>query len=104
MEVLLIHKPIGVLPPEAWTAIMEIGKKAEANPGEVVPGGKLMVSYSARALSTIVCLWEVPSVEAMMPALEQLNMLGLDTDIIPVEKTAVSIPKFEQALKAMQAK
>ena len=104
MEVLLIHKPIGMLPPEAWAGIMEIGKKAEANPGALVPGAKLTASYTARALSTIVCLWEVPSVEAMMPALEQLNMLGLETDIIPVEKTSVSIPKFEQFLKSMQAK
>ena len=104
MEVLLIHKPMGLLPPEAWTAIMEMAKKAEANAGELVPGAKLMASYSARALSTIVCLWEVPSVEAMMPALEQLNMLGLETDIIPVEKTSVSSPKFEQFLKSMQAK
>jgi hypothetical protein len=104
MEVLLIHKPIGLLPPEAWAGILEMGKKIDADPGAIVPGGKLMAAYSARTLSTIICLWEVPSVEAMMPALEQLNMLGLDTDIIPVEKTAVSIPKFEQFLKSMQTK
>ena len=104
MEVMLIHKPIGLLPPEAWTALMEMAKKANTNAGEIVPGAKLMASYSARGLSTIFCLWEVPSVEAMMPAVEQMSMLGLDTDIIPVEKTSVSIPKFEQFLKAMQAK
>ena len=42
MEVLLIHKPRGVMPPEMMAATMEIGKKIVANPGEVVPGGKLI--------------------------------------------------------------
>ena len=31
MEVQLIHKPIGMLPPEAWAASIECGKKLEAN-------------------------------------------------------------------------
>ena len=104
MEVLLIHKPIGMLPPESWAALTEIGKKLDTNPGELVPGGKLIAAYAARALSMIICLWEVPSVDALMPTLEQMNMLGVDTDIIPVEKMEVSISKFEHALKAMQAK
>ena len=104
MEVLLIHKAVGLLPPESWVALTEMGKKLQANPGEFVPGGKLIAAYSARALSMIICLWEVPSMEAMMPALEQMNMLGMDTDTILVDKLPVGIAKFEQALKAMQAK
>ncbi len=104
MEVLLIHKPIGMLPPESWAALMEIGKKLETNPGELVPGGKLIAAYAARALSMIVCLWEVPSMEALMPTLEQMNMLGWDTDTIPVDKMDVALAKYEKALQAMQAK
>ena len=104
MEVLLVHKLMGVVPPEMMAAGLEIGKKIVANPGEVVPGGKLIASYSARALSMIVCLWEVPSMEALMPVLEQMNMLGWDTDTIPVEKMDVAIPKLEKAFQAMQAK
>jgi hypothetical protein len=104
MEVLLIHKLMGVVPPEMMAASIEMGKKLVAKPGEFVPGGKLIASYGARALSMVVCLWEVPSMEALMPALEQMNMLGWNTDTIAVEKMEVALPKLEKALQAMQAK
>ena len=104
MEVLLIHKPIGMLPPEAWAASLEVGKRLMTKPEEIVPGGKMIASYSARGLSMIVCIWEVPSMEVLMPLEEQMNMLGWETDTIPVEKMDVAIPKFEKALQAMQAK
>jgi hypothetical protein len=104
MEVLLIQRLIGVVPPEMMAASLEIGKKLNYNTEELVPGGKVIAAYAARALSMVVCLWEVPSMEALMPALEQMNMLGWDTDTIPVEKMEVAIPKFEKALQAMQAK
>jgi hypothetical protein len=104
MEVLLIHRLNGVVPPEMMAAGLEIGKKLNLNPEELVPGGKLIAAYGARALSMAVCLWEVPNMEALMPTLEQMNMLGWDTDTIPVEKMEVVIPKLEAALRAMQAK
>ncbi len=104
MEVLLIHKPVGLLPPDMWAASLEMGKKLEANPEEFVPGGKMIASYAARGLSMIVCIWEVPSLEALMPLEEGMNVLGWETDTIPVEKMEVAIPKFEKALQAMQAK
>jgi hypothetical protein len=104
MEVLLIHKPIGMLPPEMWAAALDMGKKMEANPGEMAPGGKLLASYGARAKSTVFCIWEVPSIEALMPALEQMSMMGWDTDTIPVEKMETAIPKAEKAVQAMQGK
>jgi len=104
MEVLLIHKPAGLLPPELMAASLEIGKRVMTNPGEIVPGGKLIASYSARGLSMIVCIWEVPSIEALMPLEEQMNMFGWETDTIPLEKMDVTIPKWEKALQAMQAK
>ena len=104
MEVLLIHKPRGIVPFEMMAAAMELGKKIQANPGEVVPGGKLIASYHARAIGMLVCLWEVPSIEALMPVGEQMSMMGWDTDIIPVDKMEVAIAKYEKALQAMQAK
>ena len=104
MEVLLIHKPIGMLPPEAWAAAIDVGKKLQANPGAMVPGGKQIAGYGARAISMIVCIWEVPSIEALMPLLEQMNMMGWNTDIIPVETMEVGLPKAEKALQAMMAK
>lgn len=103
MEVLLIHSPMTV-PPEMRAARIDITKKVLAKPGELVPGGKLIAAYVARALSKVFYTWEVPSMEALMPLLEQLNMLGVDTDTIPVEKMEVALPKYEKALQAMQAK
>jgi hypothetical protein len=104
MEVLLIHKPIGMLPPEMWAAAIEVGKKLQANPEAFVPGGKSIASYGARALSLIVCIWEVPNIEALMPLTEQMNMMGWNTDIIPVEKMEVGLPKAEKALQDMMKK
>jgi len=104
MEVLLIHRLMGIVPPEMMAAGLEIGKKLSASPGAIVPGGKMVASYSARGLSMIVCIWEVPSMEALMPLVEQMNMLGWETDTIPVDKMEVAIPKFEKALQAMLAK
>ena len=104
MEVLLIHRLNGVVPPKMMAASLEIGKKLTFNPEELVPGGKVIAAYGARTLSMAVCLWEVPNMEALMPALEQMNMLGWDTDTIPVEKMEVVVPKMEKALQAMQAK
>jgi hypothetical protein len=104
MEILLIHKPRGIVPPEMMAAALEIGKKIMTNPGQVVPGGKLIGSYHARAIGMLVCLWEVPSIEALMPVGEQMSMMGWDTDIIPVDKMEVALAKFEKALQGMQAK
>ena len=104
MEVLLIHKLIGLVPPEMMAASIEMAKKIAAKPEEFVPGGKLIAQYAARALSMAVCIWEVPSMEALMPLVEQMNMLGWDTDTIPVDKMEVALQKYEKALQAMQAK
>ena len=46
MEVLLIHKLLGLVPPEMMAAGLEIGKKLLANPEAMVPGGKSIASYS----------------------------------------------------------
>ena len=104
MEVLLIHKPRGVVPPEGMAAAMELGKKISTSPGEVVPGGKLTASYHARGIGMVVCLWEVPNMEALMPVCEQMMMMGWDTDTIPVDKMEVALAKYEKALQAMKAK
>ena len=104
MEVLLIHRLNGVVPPEVMAASLEEGKKLNFKPEELVQGGKLIAAYSARALSMVICLWEVPNMEALMPPLEQMNMLGWNTETIPVGKMEAAIPKFEKALQAMQAK
>ncbi len=104
MEVLVIHKMIGLVPPEMMAASLEIAEKVTTKPSEIVPGGKLIASYSARALHTGVCLWEVPGVEALMPMCEQMSMLGWDTDMIPVEKMEVALPKLKKSLQAMRAK
>jgi hypothetical protein len=104
VEVLLVHKAIGVVPPDMMAASVEMGKKLTAKPGEFVPGGKLIASYMARGIMMIVCLWDVPSLEALMPVTEQMKMGGWNTDVIPVEKTEVAIVKFEKALQAMKAK
>jgi hypothetical protein len=72
-----------------------------AQPEAMVPGGKSIASYYDRALWSIFCIWEVPSLEAMMPLAEQLKMLGWDTDIIPVDEAEVAMPKIEKAMASI---
>jgi len=69
MEVLLIHKLNGVVPPEMMAASIELAKKVTFNPKELVPEGKLIAAYAVRAQSMAICLWEVPNMEALMPPL-----------------------------------
>jgi hypothetical protein len=40
----------------------------------------------------------------MMPDLERMVMMGIDTEIIPVEKSADAGPKMEKALAEMLKK
>jgi hypothetical protein len=102
MEVLLLHRPRGMLPPELSKASMEIAKQmiTKGPPG----GGKLIASYVARNQRLTICLVETPSIDSLIPILERMMMLGVDTEIIPVEKTADALPKYEKALAEMAKK
>jgi hypothetical protein len=102
MELILTHKPRGIIPPETMAAMAEQLKKLLAKPDSVVPGGKVIASYAARAKSFSVCIWDVPTVEALYPFLEQLTMAGWETDVIPAEKMTVYVEKRAKALQAMK--
>lgn len=98
MEFILIHKPIGPLPPEALKTGLEFLKTLLASPSSVVPGGKIIAAYNARAQWLQVCIWEAPSAEALMPFLETMRGAGFDTQVIPAEKVEAAIPKWEKDL------
>jgi hypothetical protein len=102
VEVLLLHRPISILPPEFMKANMEIAKQilTKGPPG----GGKLIASYVARNQNLVICIVDVPSMDNVVPTLERMTMLGIDTEIIPIEKTADAQPKFEKALAEMMKK
>ena len=100
MEFILIHKPRGIISAEVMAATIEQAGKLMAKPDDFVPGGKLIASYVPRGKSMIFCVWDAPGVEALCPFVDQLEMVGWDTDIMPAEKTAVHIEKLAKALKA----
>lgn len=102
MEVLLLHRPRGQLPPELLKASMEIGKQILARSPS--GGGKLIASYTARNQMLIICLVDTPSMDSVIPTCEQMNMVGWDTEIIPIEKSADAAPKMEKALAEMLKK
>ena len=104
MEFILIHTMGNAWGPESMVASIEMGKKLMAKPEAVVPGGKLLAAYGGRAKGIIVCLWQAPNAEVMMPAMEQMHLLGWDTEIIPAENMSVHMEKLEKALKAMAKK
>jgi len=92
MEVLLLHRPRGILGPELLKAAMELEKQIIAKGG---------TSYVARNYGLIICLVDTPSIDNVIPTCEQMNMIGWDTEIIPVEKSADAMPKMEKALAEM---
>jgi hypothetical protein len=75
-------------------ASMEVGKQITAK--------GVGTSYVARNQMLIICMGNVPSMDSLMPAIEQMNMVGWDTEIIPIEKAEDARPKFEKALAEMQ--
>lgn len=103
MEIILVHKPIGLIPPESMKLSMDRAKELCAKPQEFVPGSKLIGSYTAIGAQVIFCIWDVPNTESLLPLLRNMSIAGWNTEIIPVERTEVAIPNIEKAMAAMQA-
>ena len=103
MEFILIHKPIGVLPPEVMKYTMEMAKKLAVNTQEFVPGGKVVSSYYALGAQAVYCTWDVPKVEALAPLLRNMSVAGWNTEVIPVEKAEAAMVSIEKAMQEMMA-
>ncbi|OYT51649.1 MAG: hypothetical protein B6U73_01585 [Desulfurococcales archaeon ex4484_204] len=98
LEVVLLHKPLGPLPPEALRAALELVKKVVENPSSIVPGGRIVAAYNAVGKWFQVCIWDVPSVEALLPFIEGLRGAGINTEVVPAESVEKAIPKWERSL------
>lgn len=98
MEFILIHRMLGPVPPEIMKKALELAKAAILETEKVVPGGKVCAAYAAFGRTIAVCIWEVPSVDALIPFIEQLNFLGWETEVIPAEKMEAAIPRLEKIL------
>ena len=101
MEILLIHTQLGPVPIEMTVKTIEIAKELAADPSKFVPGGKLKGSYKAIGQSCVVCLWDVPSIDALTPLLQQMNFMEWETEVIPVETMDVFISKAENMIAQM---
>jgi hypothetical protein len=102
MEYVLIHKPIGLLPPEAMKLTFENAKNLMANTNAFVPGGKCTASYMALGEQVIFCNWDVPQIEALTNLLRQMSIAGWNTEVIPVERTDTALPKIEKMMQELQ--
>lgn len=102
MEFILLHRPLGPLPPEVLKKTLEFVKQLNAEPSRFVPGGKIVAAYNGRNQWLQVCIWEAPSLDAMMPFLEAMAGMGFNTEVIPADKMEDAIPKWEKQL-AQQA-
>lgn len=103
MEFVLVHKPVGTIPPEMMKFVVEIAKKMMAKPEEFVPQGKMIASYYAISQQAVYCIWDVPSLEALTPMLRQMSTLYWNTEVIPAEKAEVAVANIEKAMQDMQA-
>jgi len=45
----------------------------------------------------VICLVDTPSIDNVIPIVEKMMMMGVDTEIIPIEKTIDFTPKIEKA-------
>jgi hypothetical protein len=102
MEYILIHTPRGIMTPEMLGPQLEMSKRFAAKPDDFVPGGKLITSYVARNKSLIVCIWDAPNAEALCPFVEQLELVGWDTDIMLAETFVAHVARAEKAFEAMK--
>ena len=101
MEFVLIHRQLGPVPAEMMKKTIETAKGIDADPSKFVPGGKLIASYKAIGQSLVVCIWDAPSVDALVPLMEQMNLMEWETEVIPAEKMTTFIPKAEQMFAQM---
>lgn len=60
-----------------------------------------MCSYKAIGQSLLFCIWDVPSVDALAPLLEQMNFMKWETEVIPAEKAETFFPKAEKIFAQM---
>lgn len=104
MEYILIHTPNSNFSKETMPALIEMGKQVSANPEKLVPGAKMLAAYAAQAKMFMVCLWEAPSIDVIMPALAQMSMMGFDTEVIPADKLGVKMDKLAKAMAEMAKK
>ena len=102
MNFILIHKPLGIVPPEIMEGTLKEVGKLLTKPDNFVPGGKLIASYGARGKSLVVCIWDAPNAEALCPFIEQLNLAGWDTDIMLADEMSIHIEKLAKGLQAMK--
>jgi hypothetical protein len=103
MEVLLLHRPKGMPSPEQMKRGMEFWKQILSKE-RPLGGGKLIASYQALNQMLVICLVDVPSLDRVIPTVEQMMMMGMETEIIPLEKAADFAPKMEKALAEMMKK
>jgi len=96
MLFVLIHRMMGLVPPEIQMHILEIIKKRK----EIAKGAKELASYAPIAYQGAICVLEIDNLEKLMPLLGQLAGCGVSTEIIPVEKSEVAMKNWEEAIKA----
>jgi hypothetical protein len=101
MQLVLVHKGPGTIPPESMKLTLDMAKQLRANPQAFVPGGKIIASYYAIGSQTLFCIWDVPQIEALSPLIRNMSLVGWNTDVIPVESAEVAIPNIEKAYQEL---
>lgn len=102
MEVLCIHKPVEGITSDMISSAIDVIKKLITKPEKIVPYGRLIASYYARKSWMVICVWELPNLEAYIPAIKQMKLVGWSSEIVPVEKGSSAIEKVEKAMHAFR--
>ncbi len=79
---------------------LEIVKNRE----RIAQGAKELASYSPIGYQGAICIMETDKFENLVPLLNALSGVGVDTEIIPVEKSEVALKKWEEGVKEAMKK
>ena len=100
MEYVLIARPNNSLSMEMMPPILDRTKEMLENPEKVVPGGKLLAAYGGFTQMIAIYIWDVPSIDSLIPFYKQSPNLGWDVEIIPVVKIADGIDEIKKFILA----
>lgn len=75
------------------------GLEMVKNRESMAKGAKELVSYSPVGYPGAICIWETDEFEKLVPLLNALSGVGVDTQIIPVQEEEAAMKKWEEALR-----
>ncbi len=83
------------VPLEIQMKTIEIVKNRE----RMAQGAKELASYSTIGFPGAICIWETDRFENLLPLLNALSAVGVNTEVIPIQKSDVGMKYWEEGIR-----